>query len=213
MAKRFFIVLFALGVLVPGLSQAARFDLIYADGITMRAPLDGWGITLAGMDFGLIVNKGTASLGPTELSAADFTVAGVPEWPDTTTTRIDPWLRPGFNIYSSAFTPIQPNEAVGSVNEYNGILTSLVAPGETFRNTTPAQFVYFEMGGTGNSPGVVRFDVQLRMGDDSAGFPIFVTLVDSPAYSIEFTHVARVSSAAVTATRPTTWGRLKSLYR
>jgi hypothetical protein len=208
--------LLALGVLAPSLSFAARFDFIYADQITMSAPLASWGITLAGLDFGLIVNKGTTSLGADELYAAEFRVDGIPVWPDTTSPTIDPWLRPGINsgyLYHPSFAPIQPNEAVGSVGSDNGVLTTLVGPGETFRNSSPAQFIYFELGGTGDSPGVVRFNVHLRMGDEQADFPMFVTLIDSPSYSIAFNHAARVSSAAPTAAKVATWGRLKSLYR
>jgi len=207
----------ALGVLLPSLSHAAPFDFIYADQITMRAPLASWGITLAGLDFGLVVNTGLANLTANDLYAAEFTVDGVPQWPDTTNPVIDPWLRPGFNsgyLFHPSFQPIAPHEAVGSVPTPPSVLTALVAPGETFRNSYPAQFVYFEMGGTGNAPGVVRFDVHLRIGDERADFPIFVTLIDDPSYLITFEHAARVSGVPLAvATRPTTWGKLKSLYR
>lgn len=209
--------LLALGVLVPSISLAARFDFIYADQITMRAPLASWGITLAGEDFGLIANKGAASLSADQLYAAEFTVDGVPAPPDSTTPTIDPHLRPGLNsgyLYHPSFLPIQPDEAVGSVGPDNGILTTLIGSGETFRNSSPAQFIYFELGGSGNSPGVVRFDVHLSMGGEVADFPMFITLIDSPSYSITFDHAARVSSSAgPTAAKTTTWGRVKELYR
>jgi len=215
--RRLRAVLFALGVLTPSFAHAARFDFIYTDQITMHAPLVGWSITLAGEDFGLIVNKGSVSLGADELNAAVFTVDGVPVWPDTLNPIIDPYLIPGLNngyLYHPSFTPIQPEEAVGSVGSSNGILTSLVAPSETYRNSYPAQFIYFQMGGTGNSPGVVRFDVHLHLGSDHVDFPIFVTLIDSPEYSIQFDHAARVSSVSgPTAARVSTWGRVKKLYR
>lgn len=217
MVHRFRAVLLVIGVLVPSLAQAARFDFIYADQITMRAPLSGWGITLAGQDFGLIVNKGTASLGADELYAAVFSVEGVPVWPDTLSPMIDPHLMPGINsgyLYHPSFSPIQPDEAVGSVGSFNGVLTTLVGPGETFRNSSPAQFIYFEMGGTGNSPGIVRFNVHLLIGEDHVEFPIFVTLIDSPDYSIQFDHAARVSSVSgPTAAKRSTWGKVKKLYR
>jgi hypothetical protein len=217
MVQRLLAFLLALGVLVPSSSLAARFDFIYADQITMSAPLASWAITLAGLDFGIIVNTGSASLGADQLYAAEFTVDGVPAPPDSTSPTIDPWLRPGFNsgyLYHPSFSPIQSNEAVGSVQSGNGVLTTLVRPGETFRNSSPAQFIYFELGGTGNSPGVVRFDVHLHLGDDRVDFPMFVTLIDSPSYLIAFDHAARVSSTAgPTAAKSTTWGRLKGLYR
>src|SRR5439155_8976819 len=129
---------------------------------------------------------------------------------------IDPWLLPGINsgyLYHPSFVPIQLNEAVGSVGSDNGVLTTLVGQGETFRNSSPVQFIYFELGGTGNSAGVVRFEVHLRMGGDVVDFPMFVTLIDSPSYSIAFNHAARVSSAGPTAAKTTTWARLKRLYR
>ncbi len=217
MVQRVVVLLLMLGALVPSLSYAARFDFIYADQITMRAPLASWGITLAGTDFGLIVNKGTGSLGADELNAAQFDVAGVPEWPDTTSPSIDPWLKPGINsgyLYHPTFQPIQPNEAVGSVGTLNAMLLPLVGADETFRNSSPAQFIYFEMGGTGNTPGTVGFNVDLRVGDEAVALTIRVTLIDSPTYSIEFTHASRVSSVLpVTGGRMTTWGALKSLYR
>jgi hypothetical protein len=218
MARRSLPFLMALGVLVPSLSTAAGFDFIYTDRVTMRAPLASWSITLAGTDFGLIVNKGATGLSADDLNAADFSVDGVPEWPDSTSPTIDPRLRPGINpgyLYHPSFQPILANEAVGSVSSPNDVLLPLVGAGETFRNSSPAQFIYFELGGMGNSPGVVRFDVHLRIGDDAVSFSMFVTLIDSPSYSIEFTHASRVSSSAlpVTAAKATTWGRVKSLYR
>ena len=217
MVRRLSLFVLALGVLVPAIARGAAFDFIYADQITMRAPLSGWSITLAGLDFGLIVNKGSAGITGDDLNAATFRVDGIPVFPDTTSPIIDPRLLPGFNsgyFYHPTFTPILPNEARGSVNPENTILTSLVAPGETFHNSSPAQFIYFEMGGTGNAPGPVRFDVHLRMLGQGVDFPIFVTLIDSPDYQITFTHVARVSSVTgPTAAKLTTWGRLKRVYK
>src|SRR5882672_10266071 len=129
MVRRLPVFLLALGVLVPSSSLAARFDFIYADQITMSAPLASWAITLAGEDFGLIVNKGGTSLSADDLFAAVFSVDGVPAPPDSTSPTIDPWLRPGFNsgyLYHPSFVPIQPNEAVGSVDSSNDGLTTLL---------------------------------------------------------------------------------------
>ncbi len=135
MIRRFIALLVTLGALVPGLSRAAHFDFIYADQITIHAPLSSWGLMLAGSDFGLLVNEGVAGITMDDLLAADFDVVGLPEWPDTTSPRPNPCLRPGINVFQSGIPPIQPHEAMGSVGSLNAVLGSLVAPGETFRNT------------------------------------------------------------------------------
>lgn len=217
MIRRILRFLILLGAVATGTARAERFDFIYADQITMKAPMNGWGITLAGSDFGLIVNKGTADLTADVLYGATFRVDGLPVWPDTTSPMPDPVLRPGINsgyLYHVSFMPIVPNEAAGSVGPLSAVLPPLVEAGETFRNTAPIQFIYFELNGIGTTPGLARFDVHLRIGDDEASFPMFVTLIDSPSYDIEFTHAARVSSEPlVTAARNTTWGRVKRLYQ
>lgn len=209
--------LLALGVLALSPARAAEFDFIYADEITIRAPLSDWGITLAGLDFGLIVNTGTSDMTATDLDAALFRVDGVPVLPDATFPTINPWLRPDFSYlyyFGPNFTPIKPNEAVGSVIAANTLLTALVAPGETLRNSSPWQFVYYEIYGHDNSPGLVTFNVHLTMGGFRADFPMHVTLVDSPEFSTEFTHATRVSGiAGPSPAKPTTWGKLKRLYR
>jgi len=217
MAHRFLPLLLLLGVFTPNLAHASRFDFIVADQITMKAPLADWGITLAGTDFALLVNKGTAALTADDLGAADFTVEGVPEWPDTTSETINPRLLPGLNpayFWNAGVPPVAVNEAVGSTTAWNTVLPPLVQPGETLRNTG-TQFLYFELRGLGNSPGEVRFDVRLRMGDDEVLFPMFVTLIDDPSYEIVFTHATRYTSVPVgsTAAQNTTWGQLKKLYR
>jgi hypothetical protein len=95
------------------------------------------------------------------------------------------------------------------------VLTSLVHPGEIFRNTQPLQVIAFQIERTGTSTfaGPVSFDVTMTMGDAVAHFTIFanVTLGD---FAISFPSAARVSSAPLaTPTVQTTWGSLKARYR
>jgi len=213
MRSRRMLFLLALGLLLPGRALAAPFDFIYADQVTMRAPLASWGISLGSNSFALIVNTGPTSIGVAELQAADFDVAGVPEWPDTTTVPINPRLDANLENAHVA-GPILPNEAVGGVGTQGAVLLPLVGPTETFRNLWDGSFTWFSMNGHGNSPGVVRFDLKLTIGDESVAFPIFVTLIDSPEYELTFTHAVRISSAPnTTPARSTTWGALKGLYR
>ena len=215
MRHRLTALLLALGVLLPSLARAAPFDFIYADQITMRAPLEmGWGVTLAGMDFGILVNTGSSPITAQDLDEADFLVNGVPVSPGPTITPI---LRPVFfygYYLSDGFSPIAPGEGLGSVIAENTLLTALIAPNETFRNSSPAAFIMFQLNGTNNEPGVVRFDIRLIMGAFQADFPIFVTLIDTHEAGIEFTHATRVSGVAgPTPVKSTTWGSLKRLYR
>jgi hypothetical protein len=213
MSPRLLVPLLALGVLVPGLSHAARFDFIYADQVTMLAPLDGWSISLGSNSFGLIVNRGTSSLSVEELEAADFHVDGVPEWPDTTTIPINPAMY-AFLVNAHVAGPILPNEAVGGVGTLGAVLLPLIGAGETFRDVWPGSFTWYQLSGVGNSSETVHFDVYLRIGDEAVSFPIFVTLIDSPSYSIEFAHASRVSSSpVVTPLQTTTWGMVKGRYR
>ena len=51
---------------------AAPYDLIYSDRVDVTL-CEGCGITLAGVDFGILVNTGALALGTDSLSAARFT--------------------------------------------------------------------------------------------------------------------------------------------
>ncbi|MGH7726338.1 MAG: hypothetical protein ACREOU_13000 [Candidatus Eiseniibacteriota bacterium] len=122
-----------------------------------------------------------------------------------------------FLVNAHVAGPILPDEAVGGVGTLGAVLLPLNGADGTFRNVWPGSFTGYQLSGIGNSPEVVRFDVRLRIGDESVSFPIFVTLIDSPEYSIEFTHASRVSSSKAvtgpTSGRTTTWGAVKGLYR
>lgn len=202
--------LLCLAVFSPKPTLAARFDFIYVDEISLTLELSDWSVT-AFSDFGLIVNKGTSVLDAAAMADAEFRVDGLPVWPDPT-----PWPNPSFNPQFNMFffQPMLPNQAVGPIGPLGAVIPPLLAPGETFLDTAPGQFVFFFLGGTHPPSGRYRFDAHLRIGDEEAHFPVFLNLTVGAPTSLLFTHAARVSSAPlVTASRTTSWGRLKRLYR
>jgi hypothetical protein len=195
-------------VAVASPAVADPFDLIYADQIDLTLCSDGCGITLAGVDFGLIVNTGAVAIDAPAFFGTTFAV---------TSSNPALSLTPFINNPGPVITPILPGEVVGSVQTQNQLLTALIEPNETFRNTQPLQVIAFKVERTTLDPnpyvGPVHFDVAMQVGSDTAFFPIDVDLQLGP-HAIAFTHAARVhSNAGPTATRVSTWGRLKQLYR
>ncbi len=196
-------------------ARAATFDFIYTDHVDVTLCPNGCGITLAGVDFGLIVNKGTADIGAAELGGTTFNVIS---------SRPEMKLIPFVNSYAADLVaPVHPNEAVGSVQPgapiANGVLTGQLHPGETLRNTAPKQFIAFEIMRTGlfnTYAGPVSFDVTMVMGDHVAEFTINadVTLGITGQFALSFPSAARVSSVPVaTPVANRSWGALKAMYR
>jgi hypothetical protein len=184
-------------------ARAARFDVIHVDNVNLTL-CSGCGLTLAGSDFALLVNKGLTDITASEFFGATFTV---------TSSTGDLQLQPFVNNPGSPVAPILPNEAVGSVGALGPILTTLLLPGETFRNTAGMQVIAFHVDRLGPYVGPVTCNVTMRVGSEIASFVMHVDF-KLGSHQIAFPAAGRVSSVAgPTATARTTWGRLKSLYR
>ncbi len=188
--------------------HAATFDLIYTDVVNVTFSSTG-AITLAGTDFGLVVNKGTTDIGASEFFGTKFTVSS---------SRPEMALYPFINNPGPVITPIHPNQALGSVSGFNGVLTTKLLPGETLHNTAGLQVIAFELMRTyaNTYAGPVAFDVTMTMGGNVARFTIVanVTLGGPADFAISFPSAARVSSVSTaTPVRATTWGTIKTLYR
>jgi len=191
-------------------AYSTPFDLIYTDQMNVALCSNGCGITLAGSDFALIVNKGTTDITGAQMYGTVLTA---------TSSSPEVGLFPFVNNPGGLDpTPIHPNEAVGSVSSGppdNTLLLSRVLPGESFRNSSPAQFLAFSVRRTGTNSftGDVVFDVTTTLGADVATFQM-VAHVSLGDFAISFPHVARVSSVPlVTPAQVTSWGRIKTLYR
>ena len=192
---------------------AAQFDLVHVSQFDVTL-CDGCGITLAGSDFGLLVNKGATDITESELHAATFTA---------TSSRPDfqfyPFLNdPGWVVVPPhTLAPIQPQEAVGSLgpDPDNHLLVPVLSPPEVLRDLAGAQFVAFEIRRDVGSTyvGPVTFVLRLQIGGEEAEFPMVANVSLGPHF-IAFTQAARASSVPLpVAARPTSWGAIKSLYR
>ena len=189
-------------------ARAAHFDLIHVDTFDLTLCANGCGITLAGTDFALIVNKGPGDIGGAELFGTTFT---------STSSNPDFILTPFVNNPGNpVIPPIHPQEAVGSVSPYNNniVLLPLVEAGETHRNTYPTQFLAFEVTRlTGAYEGPVQFDVSMTVGGETAHF-VMTANTHVGLHDIQFTSAARTSSSSSpTPALHRSWGALKSLYR
>ena len=187
-------------------ARAAHFDFIYYDHYDLTLCLNGCGITLAGEDFGLIVNKGLTDINGPEFFATSFTVQS--SEPSIT-------LTPFINNPGPAVTPIHPNEAMGSGGPVLGsLLPALIQPGETYRDTSPFQVITFEVQRTsGSYAGPVTFNVTMKVGSEIASFTLHFDVHVGP-HAIGFLSAARVSSqSGPTAVNRVTWGKLKASYR
>jgi hypothetical protein len=198
--------------LAPSLASASAsaWDLIYADRIDVTL-CDGCGITLAGKDFGLLVNTGATDILAPELFGATFSVVS---------SRPEITLAPFINNPGPPVAPIHPGEAVGSViasdDEVagsNAVLLTRLLPGEVHRNTAPLQLIAFQVARAGGYQGPVRFDVTMVMGALVAYFTINAD-VHLGSHAIAFPGAARVSALPVaTPVMRRTWGEIKTRYR
>ncbi len=201
-----------LACLAPAV-HAAHFDVIHVSQFDARL-CDGCGITLAGADFGLLVNTGAADLAEADLQVNAFTATS--SHPDF---DLLPFLSlPGLlGTMSPPLAPIHPHEAVGSISQApdNTLLLPLVGSGETLRDLAGQQFLAFEIRRAAGSTyeGPVTFVVRLQIGGEEAEFPMVAQLTLGQ-HQIAFTQAARTSSVPLPVpARPTSWGAIKSLYR
>ena len=177
--------LLAVLVVAPS-ALAAPYDLIYTDRFDVTLCENGCGITLAGCDFAVLVNTGTAPITEAEMRTARFNSVS-----SESTITLFPFL----NIYTSFIPPLEPGHARGAVCPSNAFLTSLLLPGEVFENIQGNQFLSFNIsrinGGTFEGP--VTFDCTMDMGSFRATFRIEATVHLGP-HALEFQHGARVQS-------------------
>jgi len=180
------LLLAAPGLAAPAL--AAPFDLIYTDQIDVTLCSNGCGITLAGCDFAVLVNTGTAPIATSVMTAAHFTAVS-----SEPTIRLTPFL----NQYTSEFPDLEPGHARGSVCSNNAFLEALLLPGEVLENIQGNQFLAFNIERTepenGTFEGPVSFDCTMDMGGERVTFRIDAMLHLGP-HAIQFLHGARVHS-------------------
>jgi len=164
---------------------AGPFDVILADSADVTL-CQGCGITLAGLDYGLIVNTGTSDITIADLHGATFTVAA---------SRADIALYPFINIPNEQIVgAIHPGEAMGSIISENQLLLPLLQPGETLRNLAGMQFMAYQVGrGSGLYQGPIRFDVTMAMAGYVTRFTIGAEVHVGP-HAISFLRATRVSA-------------------
>ena len=201
-----FVALIALSIgLTPAVVHAATFDFIFADTIDVTTFPSNTGFTLAGSDFGLVVNKGTTDISGSEFFGTTFTATS--SIPAVT-------VHPFINNPGPAITPIHPDEALGSVQSDNVVLTTKLLPGETHHNTAPEQVIAIEVHSPPGFSGQAFFDISMVMGANRAHYGIVANFVFGSDFALAFRSAARVTSVPdATPTLQTSWGRLKSLYR
>jgi len=199
---------FVLGLLAcaPPARAAKQFDVIYVDRIT--ATIDeyqvGWGTGDYG--FAIVVNTGSDALTAEDLRAAQFTA---------TESVARSHFLPAIGSLSD-YAPITTGQAVGSVVPYVSLLEGLVQPSETFINVAPVRALTYGMYMPAyNYAGSLHFDVTLTIGGVTVTFPLDVTVSQGEQFSVTNESARRVSSGtgSTVAAVPTSWGRVKALYR
>ena len=169
----------------PSPTRAGPFDVILANSIDLTL-CQGCGITLAGLDYGLIVNTGTTDVTLTDLGGARFTVSA---------SRPEVVLIPFVNIPNPVIVgAIHPGEAMGSIIAGNTLLLPLLRPGETLRNLAGLQFMAYQVDrGFNTYQGPIDWDVAMTMAGYTARFRIHAE-VHLGLHSIRFLTATRVSA-------------------
>ena len=177
------LLLAALGLAAP--ATAGPYDLIYTDVIDVTLCDNGCGITLAGCDFAVLVNTGTAPITADEMRAARFTAVS---------SESSMVLYPFLNQYTSELPALDPGHARGGVCSTNAFLETLLLPGEVLENTQGFQFLAFNISRlSGTYEGPVSFDCTMDMGSYRATFRIDAQVHLGP-HAIQFLHGARVQA-------------------
>lgn len=205
MSRRSPLWLFAALTTLAGTSPAtaATFDLIWADHLIVTNPgIAGFSLSI---DVALIVNKGPADITSSELSA---------------TTIRSSSSDPAVMIFAAnenagpLITPIHPNEAAGNVSAFNDVLTTKLLPDETLHDLAGGPVFSFLMRFPTTFLGSVVLDFTMTVGANQAQYSMLVDFVSGSSFTVAFPSASRVSSVPLaTLAVPTTWGRLKSLYR
>jgi hypothetical protein len=188
---------------IAGPAAAKPWDFIHVDDMDVTLCNNGCGITLAELGWGLLVNTGPTGITASELFGTTYEVVS---------TNPDFRLIPFVNNPGPTITPIQPDEAIGSIVGGNGLLLPLLEPGETHRNT-PYQVFAFQVERTGLSNGPVDFYVAMVMAGERANFVVHADF-SAGEHAITFVHASRTSSVPLpTPVVHTTWGKIKAIYR
>ncbi len=191
-----------------------RFDLIIFnhDQVTTYGGAACYNDGYSSDHFGVLVNTGTQPITATDVLSATRTV-----------TPVDPGCPVVMGTFDwsglVAATPILPNEAITCpLAHLSEPLTSQLLPGETLRSSCTAPTIGYGVMNLCASrfQGTALFQVTIVMGGQTVRFPWSVDVRRVASYdSLSVSNVGslRVSSSSAVAVRPTTWGRLKTLYR
>jgi hypothetical protein len=206
--------LFLACALAWSVAEAAdRFDVVVINHFLVKAYMDpstGWGSAGYGFSCGLIVNTGSVPITSDDIWGIRFSYDTTLENPP------GPYLFGMGSSDAGLLSSLMPGEAFGQMTLGNDTLRTFLQPGEVLRNTAPSGGalgcgISFPVG----YAGTVCYDVTMTLGGQVVRFPVQVDIQQVP-YGLtgrETLGVLRVSSSATVSALPTTWGRLKSLYR
>jgi hypothetical protein len=206
-------------VLLQTPASARPYDIIYVDSFDVTL-CSGCGITLAGLDYALLVNTGPSDITLEELRSATFTAES---------------SQPGIKLIAFLNIPndqivgaVRPREAMGSIwPGGNEMLLDQLQPGETLRDLSGMQFMAFQISRvhTGDSTSVpmdddyegpVDFQVLMSMGGYEARFSLHANVHRGDHQIMFLTATRSLREKAVlgaTPVRSTTWGKIKQIYR
>jgi len=176
----------------PATTAAAnRFDVIFADTVDVTLCL-ACGYTLAGLDYGLIVNAGATDITLDELASARVTAStSNPAFPFHAFINI-----PDRDLVGS----IAPGEAIGSVLDGNRMLLEHLRPEERFRNlATPlwgSQFMAYQIFRYGDYVGPVDLAVRIELAGERVEFTIHANM-QMGAADLTFLGASRASSMPI----------------
>ena len=204
-ARRFATLAACVAVFSAPSALAGGWDLIYLDRIDATLPANSAGLTSdAGIT--LLVNTSNEPLALETVFANTISVA-------SSDPRVT--LSLALSPIGALGGPIEPGEAVGCVTPPTQALLSQVRAGESFRNTAPQSFFWYEIDKLYEGPleSPVDFAVDLSMGGYHVHFTIHADF-HVGAFALAFPSASRVTAVPIsTPTYPTTWGTIKRLYR
>ena len=182
-------------------AHAGSFDLIYTDRIDVTTyPLNS-GLS-NGNSIALIVDTGSADLGPSDLSSISFQVSSSSPSVDFSASVLNVGL----------VSPVHPNEAVGTAP--TGPMLARLLPGETARDVFPIGLFWFGANYPTGFTGSAVADVKMTMGDQQVEYLVQVNFTLGSSFAISYPSARRVSSVPLaTPALSTTWGAIKTLYR
>ncbi len=190
--------------LVPAVSQASRFAVVYADTIDLTLLEVANGINVLSYSWALVVNSGDSPITSEE-------------WSDTPSSYGDSDdCMNNVGLTSSDPTPILPGEAIGRIISHrNGLLLGGLEASEELRAGYFQQFMsiqLFKEAGT-ECAGQLHYEVEWGLAGESVLLD-FVVNLDIGTPDIEFVSFKRVESEPEVSTNGvSTFGGVKALYR